>query len=406
MATINEHYNTLQTSYLFSDIKKRVEEFQKANPDKEIIKLGIGDVTKPLPPACIAALHRGTDEMAREETFHGYGPYEGYFFLREKIVEHHFKARGLDISVDEVFVSEGTKSDSANIQEIFSSNTKVAIQDPVYPVYLDTNVMAGRTGPYENGRYQGVFYLDSTKPNGFVPDLPDQPMDLIYLCFPNNPTGVAITKEQLEAWVAYARQNKSVILYDAAYVAYIKDSSLPQSIYEVEGAEEVAIEFRSFSKTAGFTGTRCAYTIVPKACIGFDSQGKRHSLHALWYRRQSTKFNGVSYLVQKAAEAVYSPEGQKQVKENIDYYMKNAARIRREMTTLGFDCVGGENSPYIWVDGKMDSWKFFDLLLYKAGVVCTPGAGFGRCGRGFIRINAFNSFENIERAMCRIRDVI
>jgi len=406
MIAINKHYNELQASYLFSDISKRVATFQKANPDKEVIKLGVGDVTKPLPPACIAALHRGADEMAHEDTFQGYGPYEGFLFLREKIIEHDFKTRGVDISVDEVFVSDGAKCDAANIQEIFSSDIKVAIPDPVYPVFLDTNVMAGRAGAFEDGRYQGICYLDSTRANDFVPDLPEQPVDLIYMCFPNNPTGATINKDQLKVWVDYARHNKAVILYDAAYVAFIKDSAIPQSIYEAEGAEEVAIEFRSFSKTAGFTGTRCAYTIIPRACMGYDSQGKKHSLHSLWYRRQSTKSNGVSYPVQKAAEAVYSPEGQAQAKELIDYYMKNAALIRSEMTDLGFDCVGGENSPYIWVDCKMDSWEFFDLLLNKAGIVCTPGSGFGKCGRGFIRISAFNSYERVQKAMDKIKAVI
>ncbi|MBN1653666.1 MAG: LL-diaminopimelate aminotransferase [Deltaproteobacteria bacterium] len=406
MITINPHYQKLQDSYLFATISKRVDAFQKANPDREIIKLGIGDVTLPLPSACIDAFRQGVDEMADEKTFQGYGPYEGYLFLREKIAESDFAKRGARISADEVFVSDGAKSDSANIQEIFSNDVIVAIPDPVYPVYLDTNVMAGRTGAFEAGRYQRVVYLDSTKANGFVPEPPSSAVDLIYLCYPNNPTGATISKSQLRSWVDYAHQNKALILYDAAYVAFIRDPSLPQSIYEIEGADEVAIEFRSFSKTAGFTGTRCAYSIIPKVCRAFDQSGNRRSPHQLWERRLSTKFNGVSYPVQKAAAAVYSETGQKQIRELGDYYLRNAGLIRREMTALGFDCVGGDNSPYIWVNAKMDSWKLFDLLLSEAGVVCTPGAGFGACGEGYIRLSAFNSYQNVEKAMVRIKSAL
>jgi LL-diaminopimelate aminotransferase len=406
MLKINPHYLKLQSSYLFSEIAKRVSSFQKEHPEKEIIKLGIGDVTRALPAACIAAFHRAVDEMGSDQTFRGYGPEQGYAFLREKIAEHDFQARGAQIEADEIFVSDGAKCDTGNIQEIFAPDARVAIPDPVYPVYVDTNVMAGRTGVFRDGRYEGLIYLDSTKQNGFVPELPPAPADLIYLCFPNNPTGATITKAQLAEWVAYAHTNQALILFDAAYEAFIRDDSLPHSIFEIEGAREVAIEFRSFSKTAGFTGTRCAFTVVPKACRAFTAAGEKHSLHALWNRRHTTKFNSVSYPVQRAAEAVYTPEGRQQTRDLIAYYLKNAAFIRDSVTSLGFDCVGGENSPYIWVGGTEDSWAFFDLLLQKAGVVCTPGAGFGQCGQGYIRISAFNSFENVQAAMGRIRQAL
>ncbi|MFC1813635.1 LL-diaminopimelate aminotransferase [Thermodesulfobacteriota bacterium] len=406
MIRINENYGKLQASYLFSDIAKRVSAFQEAHPGREIIRLGIGDVTRALPRACVEAFHRGVDEMAEDSTFRGYGPEQGYPFLREKIAAEDFQARGADISPEEIFISDGAKCDTGNIQEIFALDIKVAIPDPVYPVYLDTNVMAGRTGHYQNGRYQDIMYLDSTRENGFIPDLPSEPVDLIYLCFPNNPTGATITKDQLAKWVDFARENKSLILFDAAYEAFIQDDSLPRSIYEIDGARDVAIEFRSFSKTAGFTGTRCAYTVLPESCIAYDGNGEKHSLYNLWNRRHTTKFNGVSYPVQKAAEAVYSEAGKGQVQELIDGYMKNAALIRQEIQALGFECVGGENSPYIWIDGQKDSWEFFDLFLEKAGVVCTPGAGFGRCGQGFIRISAFNSYENVQEAMSRIKKAL
>jgi LL-diaminopimelate aminotransferase len=403
MITINENYLKLQASYLFAEIKNRTAAFQKAHPDREVIKLGIGDVTRPLPPACIQAFHRAVDEMADAKTFRGYGPEQGYEFLREKIARHDFQARGADISVDEIFISDGAKCDNGNIQETFSKDIKIAIPDPVYPVYVDTNVMAGRTGSCSQGRYDGLVYLEGTRENGFVPDLPREKVDLIYLCYPNNPTGTTISKSALKQWVDYARKNKALILYDAAYESFIRDDELPRSIYEIEGAREVAIEFRSFSKTAGFTGIRCAFTVVPKSCIAYTGDGEEQSLHALWYRRQSTKFNGVSYPVQRAAEAIYSKEGQQQTKALIDYYLKNAALIRQEMSALGFDCIGGENSPYIWIDGRSDSWKFFDLFLEKAAVVCTPGAGFGKCGQGYIRISAFNDYDNVEKAMARIK---
>ncbi|OQY59138.1 MAG: LL-diaminopimelate aminotransferase [Desulfobacteraceae bacterium 4572_88] len=405
MIRINENYLKLRASYLFSDIAKRVAAFQEAHPDREIIKLGIGDVTRALPKACTDAFHKAVDEMADDTTFRGYGPEQGYPFLREKIAAEDFKSRGADIAADEVFVSDGSKCDTANIQELFATDIRVAIPDPVYPVYVDTNVMAGRAGMAKDSRYDKLVYLEGTSENGFVPDLPQSPVDLIYLCFPNNPTGSTITKAELQTWVDFARENKAVILYDAAYERFIRDDALPHSIYEVEGAREMAIEFRSFSKTAGFTGTRCAYTIVPKDCMAYDENGGKHALHGLWLRRHTTKFNAVSYPVQRAAEAIYSGEGKVQAKGLTDYYLENAALIRKEITTLGFSCVGGENSPYIWVDGKMDSWKFFDLLLDQAGVVCTPGAGFGTCGQGFIRISAFNSSEKVREAMSKIRDI-
>lgn len=405
MIKINENYLKLKASYLFADIAKRVAVFQEANPDKEIIRLGIGDVTRALPKACIEAFHRAADEMASDATFRGYGPEQGYPFLREIIAREDYQNQGADISPEEVFISDGAKCDTGNIQEIFSTDIIVAIPDPVYPVYLDTNVMAGRTGHFNQGRYEGIYYLESTRGNGFIPELPKQSVDLIYLCYPNNPTGATITKQQLSDWVRYAKENKALILYDAAYEAFIRDDSLPRTIYEIEGAREVAIEFRSFSKTAGFTGTRCAFTVVPKTCRAYDRHGEKHAVLPLWNRRHATKFNGVSYPVQKAAEAVYSADGKAQIKELTDYYMKNAQLILNNMTQLGYECTGGSNSPYIWIDGKRNSWEFFDMLLNKAGVVCTPGAGFGKCGEGYIRISAFNSFENVQKAMDRIRRV-
>jgi LL-diaminopimelate aminotransferase len=406
MIRINENYLQLKPSYLFSEISRRVATFQEATPNSSIIRLGIGDVTRALPAACIEAFHKAVNEMALDITFKGYGPEQGYSFLREKIARHDFQERGADINADEVFVSDGAKSDTANIQEIFANDIRIAIPDPVYPVYLDTNIMAGRSGDLVEGRYKNIVYLDSTEENGFVPAIPDEKVDLIYLCFPNNPTGATITKAQLKPWVDYARQNKALILYDAAYEAFINDEQLPRSIYEIEGAREVAIEFRSFSKTAGFTGTRCAFTVVPKDCRAYDSAGNKHLLHAFWNRRQTTKFNGVSYPVQKAAEAIYSDAGKIQIKELIHYYMNNASLIRASMQSLGYACTGGENSPYIWVKTGSDSWEFFDMLLNKARVVCTPGAGFGRCGQGYIRISAFNSHENVESALERIMRVL
>ena len=406
MIRVNENYLKLKASYLFVDIAKRVAAFTAAHPEKKVIRMGIGDVTRPLPPVCIKALHEAADEMAAEATFKGYGPEAGYEFLREAIAENDYRARGCQIGADEIFVSDGAKCDTANIQELFAGDIKIAVPDPVYPVYVDTNVMAGRTGENVGGRYQGFIYLNSTAENNFIPDLPAEKADLIYLCFPNNPTGAAITKEELKKWVDYARENQSLILYDAAYEAFIRDESLPRSIYEIEGADEVAIEFRSFSKTAGFTGTRCAFTVVPKKVKAYTASGEAVALNPLWNRRQSTKFNGVSYPIQKAAAAVYTAEGKAQVKELIGFYLENAKIIRGKMTSLGFACTGGENSPYIWVRTGCESWSFFDKLLNEAAVVTTPGSGFGSCGEGFIRISAFNSRENVIEAMNRISSVL
>lgn len=402
MIKINENYLKLKSSYLFSEIAKRVASYQAANPGKEIIRMGIGDVTQALPKACIEAFHKAVDEMAKIETFRGYGPDYGYDFLRKAIAENDYANTAVPISADEIFVSDGAKCDTGNFQELFSNDIRVAIPDPVYPVYIDTNVMSGRAGSMKDGRYDNVTYLECSDANGFVPSLPKERVDLIYLCFPNNPTGATITREQLKPWVKYAKENRALILYDAAYEIFIQDPALPKTIYEIEGADEVAVEFRSFSKTAGFTGTRCAFTVVPKKCMGYTSDGSAHPLHALWSRRMSTKFNGVSYPVQRAAEAVYSPAGKNQVKEIIDHYMGNARIIRGKMTELGYKCIGGDNSPYIWVNVGMDSWQYFDRLLNEANVVCTPGEGFGRCGEGYVRISSFNTRSNVERAMERI----
>jgi LL-diaminopimelate aminotransferase len=402
MIRINENYTKLKASYLFSDIAKRVNAYVAANPAKPVIRLGIGDVTEPLPPVCVAALHAATEEMAQRATFKGYGPEQGYAFLREAIAQHDYAARGCAIAADEIFVSDGAKCDCGNLQEIFSPEVKLAIPDPVYPVYVDTNVMAGRTGANVGGRYQGITYLESTPANGYVPGVPSVATDLIYLCFPNNPTGAVATKAQLKAWIDYAKKNRAIILFDSAYEAYIRDPQIPHSIYELEGARDVAIEFRSFSKTAGFTGTRCAYTVVPKTLVGYDAAGNAHPLHGLWNRRHTTKFNGVAYPIQKAAAAIYTDAGQQQTRALIDFYLANAKLVREAMTRLGFTCIGGDNAPYIWVNTGRDSWEFFDLLLNEAQVVCTPGAGFGKCGEGHVRISAFNSRENVETALARI----
>lgn len=402
MIRLNEHFTKLKASYLFADIAKKVNTYVAAHPDKPVIRLGIGDVTEPLPPACIAALHAATDEMADRATFRGYGPEQGYAFLRETIAQQDFQAHGAAIEPDEVFVSDGSKCDVANIQEIFATDIRLAIPDPVYPVYVDTNVMAGRTGANSNGRYQGIVYLDSTAANGYVPAPPAEAADLIYLCFPNNPTGAVATREQLAAWVAYAKEQGAIILFDAAYESYIRTPGIPRSIYEIEGARDVAIEFRSFSKLAGFTGLRCAYTVVPKNLQARDASGNIQTVHALWNRRHTTKFNGVSYPVQRAAAAVYSPEGRVQTKALTDFYLGNAKLIREAITRLGLKCIGGDNAPYIWINTGRDSWEFFDLLLNQAQVVCTPGAGFGLCGEGHVRISAFNSRENVTTALTRI----
>lgn len=406
MLTINENYLKLQASYLFADIARRVQKFQEENPEQEVIRLGIGDVTRPLPRACIQAMADAVQEMGQEGTFRGYGPEQGYLFLREKIAEHDFEQKGAHISAEEIFISDGAKCDTANFQELFSTSVQVALPDPVYPVYLDTNVMAGRTGEITDGQFQGLVYLDCTPENDFLPQLPAEKVDVIYLCFPNNPTGAVVDRAGLQKWVEYARENKALILYDAAYEAFIQDQNLPRSIYEIPGAREVAVEFRSFSKTAGFTGTRCAYTVVPKECMGYTSKGEPVALHGLWLRRQSTKFNGVSYPVQRAAEAVYSEEGRSAVQELIGYYLQNAAMILEAMESLDYKCVGGKNSPYIWVDAGRDSWELFDLLLNNAGVVTTPGPGFGNCGQGFIRISAFNHQDKVQEALERIKKAL
>ncbi|WP_457552623.1 LL-diaminopimelate aminotransferase [Desulfobacula sp.] len=407
MIRANDNYSKLKASYLFSDIAKKVNEYQQQNPDVHIIRLGIGDVTRALAPAVIKGFHEGVDEMANDVTFRGYGPEQGYAFLREAIAKNDFQDRGADILPDEIFVSDGAKCDTGNFQELFAKDIKVAIPDPVYPAYLDTNVMAGRTGEYENGRYNGIVYMDCLKENNFLPNLPDEQVDLIYLCFPNNPTGSTATKKVLTAWVEYAKENHALILFDAAYESFIRDEALPKTIYEITGAKEVAVEFRSFSKTAGFTGTRCGFTVIPKDCMIYDSKGEKISLHAMWNRRHITKFNGVSYPVQKAAQAVYSEEGHAQVKSQIAYYLNNADIISKTIESFGFDYIGGKNSPYIWIDGAgRDSWDFFDLLLTKAGVVCTPGGGFGRCGKYYIRISAFNSLENVILAMDRLKEAL
>jgi LL-diaminopimelate aminotransferase len=406
MARINEHYLKLKSSYLFSEIARRIREFTTAHPDARIIRLGIGDVTQPLPPAVIKALHEAVDEMARAETFRGYGPEPGYEFLTALIAKHDYGSRGVSVSPDEIIVSDGSKSDSGNIQEIFAADATVALTDPVYPVYMDSNVMAGRTGAAdERGRYAGVTYLPCTAENHFEPPLPDRPVDMVYLCFPNNPTGAVMRKPVLKKWVDWARQNGAVILYDAAYEAYIRDRDIPHSIYEVEGAREVAIEFRSYSKSAGFTGTRCAFTVVPKDVTGRTAGGERVALNGLWLRRQSTKFNSVPYIIQKGAAAVYTDEGQAQVRALVDFYMDNARIIRDGLQATGLSVYGGENAPYIWLKTPpgLSSWDFFDKLLNEAHVVGTPGSGFGPSGEGYFRLTAFGSRAQTEEAIARIK---
>lgn len=405
MARINDNYLKLKAGYLFPEIGRRVGAFQEANPDAAIIKLGIGDVTEPLAPAIVEAFHAGVDEMADRATFRGYGPEQGYGFLLDLIRENDYEARGVEVGNDEIFVSDGSKCDSGNIQEIFGLDNVVALADPVYPVYLDTNVMAGRTGEVDDdGRYAGIVYMPAIAENGFNPEPPSTHVDLIYLCSPNNPTGTVSTKEQLAQWVEYAKKNDAVILFDAAYEGFISDPSLPHSIYEVDGARDVAIEFRSFSKSAGFTGTRCAFTVVPKTVKGKTASGEEVSLNGLWNRRHSTKFNGVSYPVQKAAAAAYSPEGRRQTGEIVKFYMENARLIREGLSEAGLEVFGGENAPYIWfrTPAGLGSWDFFDQLLEKAQVVGTPGSGFGPSGEGYFRLSAFNSRENVDEAISRV----
>ncbi|ADL35064.1 L,L-diaminopimelate aminotransferase [Butyrivibrio proteoclasticus B316] len=404
MATVNKNYLRLQGSYLFSRIGEKVRNFQSENPDKKVIRLGIGDVTRPIAPAIITALHSAVDEMGQESSFKGYAPDLGYEFLRNAIAENDFKARGCDISPDEIFVSDGAKGDCSNIQEIFGSDNKIAVCDPVYPVYVDSNVMAGRTGEYDDitEGYKDVIYMPCTRENGFAPDLPSQVPDLIYLCFPNNPTGAVITKERLQEWVDYARKNGSIILYDAAYESFITEEGIPHSIYECEGAKECAIEFRSFSKTAGFTGLRLGFTVIPKE---LTAGGEK--LWPLWARRHGTKYNGAPYIIQKAGEACYSQEGRAQIKEQVAYYLENAKYIYDGLKSAGYEVYGGVNAPYIWLrtPGNMTSWEFFDQLLEKVNVVGTPGSGFGPHGEHYFRLTAFGSRENTIEAIERIRNI-
>ena len=408
MITVNENFLKLKAGYLFPEIGRRVAVFAKANPAARIIRLGIGDVTEPLPDAVIKAMHEAVEQMGRRETFHGYGPEQGYEFLRKAIAENDYTSRGVKIDPDEVFVSDGAKCDTGNIQEIFGLGNVIAVTDPVYPVYVDTNVMAGRTGDCDaNGRYARIVYLPCTAQNDFVPVLPKKKVDIIYLCYPNNPTGAVATKEQLKVWVDYAKQHKALILFDAAYEAYIRDPKLPHTIYEVDGAKDVAIEFRSYSKTAGFTGVRCAFTVIPKSLKAYTKGGKAVEVAPLWNRRHCTKFNGVSYITQLGTTAVYTPQGKQQVRRIIDLYMSNAAMMVDSLTKLGYQVYGGRNAPYIWLKtpNNVGSWEFFDLLLRKAHIVSTPGAGFGAAGEGYLRLSAFNQPERVKEAMDRIANL-
>ncbi|MDB9436821.1 LL-diaminopimelate aminotransferase [Dolichospermum lemmermannii CS-548] len=405
MATINDNYLKLKAGYLFPEIARRVNAFAQANPDAKIIRLGIGDVTEPLPEACRTAMIKAVEDMGDRSSFKGYGPEQGYNWLREKIATHDFQARGAAIEADEIFISDGSKCDSGNILDIFGKNNVIAVTDPVYPVYVDTNVMAGNTGDVnEKGEYGGLVYLPVTAENNFTAEIPSQKVDLIYLCFPNNPTGATATKEHLQAWVNYAKANGSIIFFDAAYEAFITDPTLPHSIFEIEGARDCAIEFRSFSKNAGFTGTRCALTVVPKTLTAKAADGSNVEIWKLWNRRQSTKFNGVSYIIQRGAEAVYSEAGQAQIKALVNFYLDNAKIIREELTNAGLKVYGGVNAPYVWVQTPhgLSSWEFFDKLLETVNVVGTPGSGFGAAGEGYFRISAFNSRVNVEEAMKRI----
>jgi len=406
MARINDHYRKLAAGYLFPEIGRRVKAFADSHPDAKIIRLGIGDVTLPIVPAVVDAMRRAVEEIGTPEGMKGYAPDQGYEFLLDAILADDYAPRGITLARDELFVSDGSKQDSGNIQEIFGVECRIAVADPVYPVYVDTNVMAGRTGAVDaRGYYGGILYLPATEANGFVPDPPAERVDVAYLCFPNNPTGAVATREQLARWVAWALANDAVLIFDAAYDAYIKDPALPRSIYEIDGATRCAIEMRSYSKRAGFTGVRCAYTVVPKAVTGVTASGERVPLHGLWARRMSTKFNGVPYVIQRAAEAVHSPDGKKQTGEQVAYYMENARRLREGLGAAGFRVFGGVHAPYIWmrVPDGMTSWSFFDALLDRANVVGTPGAGFGPAGEGYLRLSAFNSHANVDEALARIR---
>ena len=408
MALINEHFLKLPGNYLFQDIAKRVKAYKVSHPKKRVISLGIGDVTRPLCPAVIEAMHKAVEEMATQATFRGYGPERGYDFLREAIIKNDYLTRGVHLDKDEIFVNDGAKSDTGNIQEIVRWDNNIGVTDPIYPVYIDSNVMIGRSGVFENGKWSNVAYMPCTAENGFVPQIPDHRVDMIYLCYPNNPTGTVLRKEELRKWVNYALRNDSIIFYDAAYEAYIQDEDIPHSIYEIRGARKVAIEFRSYSKTAGFTGVRCGYTVVPKELTASTIDGRRIPLNQIWDRRQSTKFNGTSYISQRAAEAIYSPEGKEQVKATIAYYMENARIMRTELPQLGFQVFGGKNAPYLWVKtpGNTPSWKFFEEMLYGASVVCTPGVGFGPSGEGYVRLTSFGEREDCIEAMKRIKEWI
>ena len=405
MVQVNENYLKLKAGYLFPEISKRVNAYIQNNSSCDIIKLGIGDVTEPLPKSCRDAMSKALNEMGTKDGFRGYGPEQGYPWLREKISDNEFISRGCQIAPDEIFVSDGSKCDSSNILDILGNDNSIAVTDPVYPVYVDSNVMTGRTGEsLQDGTYQGLIYLPINEENNFLPEIPSSKVDIIYLCFPNNPTGATITKVDLKKWVDYANQNNSLILFDAAYEAFIQDKDLPHSIYEIDGAKDCAIEFRSFSKNAGFTGVRCAYTVIPKNLSGLNSKSEKINLWSLWNRRQSTKFNGVSYIVQRGAEAVYTSDGKKEVKDLIGFYMENAKIMKNKLKTAGFTVYGGDNAPYIWikVPDQMTSWDFFDYLLEKANVVGTPGSGFGLSGEGYFRLSAFNSREKVIDAMERI----
>lgn len=404
MALVNEHMLKLPENYLFSDVAKKVNVFKAVHPNKHLISLGIGDVTRPLPAVCIEAMHKAVDEMASIDTFHGYGPEQGYDFLRKAIIKNDFAPRGVKLDVSEVFINDGAKSDCGNIGDIIRHDNSIGVTDPIYPVYVDSNVMWGRAGYYENGLWSNVTYIPCDETNNFVPEIPSKRIDIIYLCYPNNPTGTSLTKEQLKKWVNYALRNNTLILFDAAYEAYIQSPDTPHSIYEISGAKRCAIEFRSFSKTAGFTGVRCGYTIVPKELTANTLKGEPVSLNRLWNRRQCTKFNGTSYISQRAAEAIYTEEGKRQVHEIIAYYMENARLMRESLRRLGVSVYGGEDAPYLWmkVPKGTDSWKFFDQMLYQANVVATPGIGFGPSGNGYIRLTSFSGREDCLEAMRRL----
>ena len=405
MALVNEHFLKLQSNYLFSDIAKKVNSFKITHPKQKIIRMGIGDVTQPLAPAVIEAMHKAVDEMASKETFHGYGPEQGYPFLIDAIIKNDYESIGVSLEPSEVFISDGAKSDCGNIGDLLRHDNSIGVTDPVYPVYIDSNVMSGRTGTWENGIWSDVVYIPCTAENQFVPELPSRRVDIIYLCYPNNPTGTTLTKEELKKWVNYALANDAIIMYDSAYEAYIQDPTIPHSIYEIKGAKKVAIEFRSFSKTAGFTGVRCGYTVVPKEVSATTLKGERVFLNKLWHRRQCTKFNGTSYITQRGAEAVYSPEGKKQIRQTINYYMNNAKLMKEGLEACGLQVYGGTNAPYLWVktpDG-LSSWKFFEKLLYEVFIVSTPGVGFGPSGEGYLRLTAFGDHDDTIEAIQRIK---